>query len=90
MKIQFTTHAMTFDAEVDIVSTARRATQWEPAEDFEIEITELEVEGNDAMFLLDSTLREDIEIAATIAAGDACDAERQEARIERYLDREYA
>lgn len=82
MNISFCTLGMTFDAEVSL-STSRAATYWEPAEPSELEIHELTCQGSDALFLLDSTMAEDIQDAACGAALEAQASEREDAACYR-------
>lgn len=94
MNITFTAIGLTFEAEVDYTpGTPGRyygpPENCYPDEPSETEITALTVDGNDAMFLLDSSLRMDIEQAAEIAADEAFASAADEAEISRYEGRCY-
>ena len=83
MNITFTAMGLEFEAEVSVTSTPRRATEWEPEEDFEIEIESLTVGGKDAMFLFDScAIGPYIDEAAVIAAEEKYRDEADEAAFD--------
>lgn len=94
MDITFTAIGLRFEAEVDYTpGTPGRYSgppeKCYPHEPPEVEITALTVDGKDAMFLLDSTMQPEIEEAASIAADEAFEDARDQARIDAYRDREY-
>lgn len=86
MRITFNAAGLSLEAEVDY-DPGWPGSYWEPPEPEECEITALTCGDLAADFLLESTLREEIEIEALIAASAAAKDLRDEARIERYLDR---
>lgn len=86
MRITFNAAGLSLEAEVDY-DPGWPGSYWEPPEPEECEITALTCGDLAADFLLESTLREEIEIEALIAASETAKALRDEARIERYLDR---
>jgi hypothetical protein len=81
MKMTFNAIGLTFEATYDVTGKARRATQYEPAEDFEIEIESLYVDDQDVTCLLQSSVSDLIEEAAYIAA-----EEDQKAQYDDYLE----
>jgi hypothetical protein len=86
MRITFNAAGLSLEAEVDY-EPGWPGSHWEPPEPDWCEITELTCCGLAADFLLESTLVEEIEIAALNAASETAKALRDEARIERYIDR---
>lgn len=82
MEISFSAAGLSLSAKVH-ASPGRPGTYWEPPEYPEIEILELYCEGKECLFLLDSTVSESIEDAASEAAIQYIREEREEAAISR-------
>jgi len=82
MELTFLAAGLTFEAVVNH-SVGRPGTHWEPQEYPETEITELYCEGKECLFLLDSTVSEEIENAASEAAIQYSREEREEAACSR-------
>lgn len=70
MIVRFHTMGMSFVADVDYFPGCP-GTYWEPPEPDELDINRLCVDGHDAMFLMDSTLCDEIEEAALLAARES-------------------
>lgn len=82
MEINFSAVGLKFEATVNH-SVGRPGTHWEPKEYPATEIIALYCEGKECLFLLDSTVSESIEDAASEAAIQYIREEREEAAISR-------
>lgn len=82
MNITFSAAGLEFEATVRR-STGRPGTHWEPPEYAATEITALYCKGKECLFLLDSTVSEEIEGAASEAAIQYHREEREEAACSR-------
>ncbi len=82
MEITFSALGLNFEATVNH-SIGRPGTHWEPKEYPVTEIIALYCEGKECLFLLDSTVSESIEDAASEAAIQYIREEREEAACSR-------
>ena len=82
MELTFSAAGLNFEATVSH-STDRPGTHLEPEEYPETEITALYCEGKECLFLLDSTVSESIEDAASEAAIQYIREEREEVACSR-------
>ena len=82
MELTFSAAGLNFKATVSH-SAGRPGTYLEPPEYPEIEILELHCDGKECLFLLDSTVSESIEDAASEAAINYIREEREEAACSR-------
>jgi hypothetical protein len=94
MKVTFTAIGLSFEGEVNFTAGdpgrySGPPENCHPAEPDEAEFESLTVDGNDAMFLLDSTMAGDIESAACEAARAAEEAEAEAARADDHDDIPY-
>lgn len=89
MKIEFCVKGLSLSAEVAVepyvpAKTWGRPENCHPAEGGEIEFETLECNGKDAMFLLQSNFRDEIEMAALDVADKQAKADHAEALIDAY------
>lgn len=82
MEVDFSAAGLNFKATVR-ATAGRPGTYWEPPEYPEIEILELHCEGKECLFLLDSTVSDEIESAAEEAVEQYVREEREEAACSR-------
>lgn len=82
MEVDFSAAGLSLTAKIR-ATASRPGTYWEPPEYPEIEILELHCDGKECLFLLDSTVSESIEDAASEAAINYIREEREEAACSR-------